>query len=191
MYSYHYREKQEKKSAKKDLANEAKEKAKRNAIIGEKKQTAEKERGEATQKGMAQARELFNRETQGFTPAERQARQYEAERGIERGMQAAHRKLLGDQAQRGIVGKGGVKYAQQRDLERMGMEAKGQAHRDLEKLNADRALKKLAAEFAAGQGEAALSQLDKQAALDELNLENELKKQRSYQNQFNRSFSRI
>ena len=117
--------------------------------------------------------------------------QYEANKGIQRSMQQANRKLLGEQGLHGITGKSGVGYAQQRDLQRMGAEAQAGVHRDLDKLNADLALKKLAASFNIEQGEAAQSQLDKQIALDELNLAEERKRQRFFEEQANKQFSRI
>jgi hypothetical protein len=90
-------------------------------------------------------------------------------------MQSANRKLLGDQGQHGIVGKGGVGYAQQRDLQRLGTEAQAGAQRDISKQNADLRLKNIAAIYAGEQGEAAQSQLDNQMALDQLQFAEEKK----------------
>ena len=98
------------------------------------------------------------------------------------------RKLLGEQGRRGIVGKGGVGYAQRRDLHRMGAEAEGAVHRDLDKLDSDLALKKLAAMFNIEQGEASQQSLDKQLALDELKYEDEKKRQRRLEDQFYRQY---
>ena len=117
--------------------------------------------------------------------------QYEANKGIQRSTQAANRKLLGDQASHGVVGKGGVGYAQQRDLQKMSTEAQSGVHRDLDKMNADLRLKNIAAIFAGEQGEASQAQLDKQLALDELNLNEEKKRQRAMEDQMNRLFSRL
>ena len=91
----------------------------------------------------------------------------------------------------GIVGQGGVGYAQQKDLQKLANESKGQATRDLDKLDADLRLKNIAAIFAGEQGEAAQRQLDKQLALDELKLDDERKRQRLFEDQFNRLFSRV
>ena len=117
--------------------------------------------------------------------------QYEAQRNIERQHQNAQRKLLGEQSRHGIVGKGGVGYAQMNDLQRLANESQGQATRDIEKLNADLAMKKLAAMFNIEQGEATQNQLDRQMAIDELDLERERKRQRFFEDQFNRLFSRV
>ena len=150
---------------------------------------AEREAGYG--KGVQKIKDLYADESIiGLDPAKRQAMQYEANKGIQRSMQSANRKLLGDQASHGIVGKGGVGYAQQRDLQRMGAEAQAGVHRDLDKMNADLRMKNLAATFAGGQGEAAQAQLDKQLALDELNLNDERKRQRLLEDQIYRQFTR-
>jgi hypothetical protein len=163
----------------------------RNSQVNERTQQAKKERQEAYQEGRNRSNELFSRDVQGLDPAKRQAMQYEANKGIQRSMQSANRKLLGEQAQHGIVGKGGVGYAQQRDLQRLGTEAQAGVHRDLDKLNSDLALKKLAAMFNVEQGEASQAQLDRQLAVDELHVNDEKKRQRQYEDQFNRLFSRV
>lgn len=148
------------------------------------------ERGKAREEGIEYARNLFHTEKEGLSPEERRAMQYEANRGIQRNMQSAERKLLGEQSQRGIHGKGGVAYAQQRDLQRQGREAEAGVHRDLDRLNADLAKKKIASMFAVGQGEAAQTQLDKQLAQDEINLEKERNRQRKSEKEFTKLFNR-
>lgn len=162
-----------------------------NQQVAEKSQQSKMERQNARKEGAEYAQEVLNRDVQGLDPEKRKAMQYEANKGIQRSMQSTNRKLLGDQASRGIVGKGGVGYAQQRDLQRMGTEAQAGVTRDLDKLNADLALKKIAAMFNIEQGEAAQSQLDKQMALDELQLGEEKKRQRMYEDQAHKLFSRI
>lgn len=152
---------------------------------------AKEERKKAYEEGRARSEELFSRDVQGLDPAKKAAMQFEANKGIQRSMQSANRKLLGDQASHGIVGKGGVGYAQQRDLQKLGTEAQAGVTRDLDKLNADLALKKLAAMFNIEQGEASQSQLDKQLAIDEIQLNEERKRQRNFEDQFNRLFSRV
>jgi hypothetical protein len=163
----------------------------RKSQIAERSKEAQQERNQAYQQGRARSEELFNRNVQGLTPEKRNALQYEANRDISRNQQAAQRRLLGEQSRRGIRGKGGVGFAQELELERLGNEARGGVQRDLDKLNSDLALKKLAAMFNVEQGEAAQSQLDRQLAADELDLMEERKKQRNYEDQFNRLFSRI
>lgn len=159
--------------------------------IDQRTQEAKEDRRKAYEEGRARSEELFSRDVQGLDPAKRQAMQYEANKGIQRSMQSANRKLLGDQSQHGIVGKGGVGYAQQRDLQKLGTEAQAGVHRDLDKLNADLSLKKLAAMFNIEQGEASQTQLDKQMAIDEMRLNEEKKRQRYFEDQFNRNFSRV
>lgn len=141
--------------------------------------------------GKQYAEDVLSRDVQGLSPKQRNAMQYEANRQIKRASQSANRRLLGEQSRHGIVGRGGVGYAQQRDLERLANEARGQSIRDIDKVDQDLALKKLAAMFNIEQGEASQSQLDRQMAMDQLNLENERKRQRHMENQFERLFSRI
>jgi len=154
-------------------------------------QTAE-ERKAARAEGRQHIMDLLHDPSiQGLDEKERSALQYEANKQIQRGHQSASRKLMGDQSQRGIVGKGGVAYAQQKDLQRLANESQGQATRDLDKLNSDLRMKNVAAIFAGEQGEAAQRQLDKQMALDELRYDDEKKRQRTFEDQFNRLFSRL
>lgn len=159
--------------------------------FAEKTQQAKEDRTQARAEGKKYAEEVLGRKKQGLTPEERQALQSEAYKGIERSMEGANRKLLGEQSLHGIVGKGGVGYAQRRDLQRMGDEAKQQAERDITGLNAKRELQNLAAAIALEQGEASQSQLDKQLAMDELNLLEEKKKQKKLEDHISQLFDRI
>ena len=127
----------------------------------------------------------------GLDPKVKEAMQYEANKAVQRGHQAANRKLLGEQSQSGILGKGGVGYAQQRDLMKMADEAQAGVNRDLTKLDKDLELKKMAAIYAGGEGQASQSQLDKQLALDELQLAEEKRRARNWEDKFNQAFSRI
>jgi hypothetical protein len=156
---------------------------KQNQYADESAERAREQRKKDYEYGNERHEELM-RNTEGLDPAERKAMQYEANKGIQRSTQAANRHLLGDQASRGIVGKGGVGYQQQRDLQRLSNEAQRGVSRDLDKLNSDVRYKKLASKFAFQQGESAQSQLDKQMALDELKLEDERKRQRQFEDQF-------
>ena len=163
------------------------------------KQVAEKSAQSAADRKIAREEgrkdtEQFLKDTaniEGLDPEKRKALQYEANKGIQRGVQSANRKLLGEQSQHGIVGKGGVGYAQQRDLQRLGIDAQNQANRDLTKLDRDMAMKRQAQIFTGGEGNAATAGLDKQIALDELQLADERKRQRNFEDQFNRLFSRV
>jgi hypothetical protein len=142
---------------------------------------AKKLREEGRVAGRARGEELLGRNIQGLDPKERQAMQTEAHKAINRGLQSSSRKLLGDQSSRGIVGKGGVGYYQQRDLEKQAMEARGQSERDIEKLNSDRQMKKLGAMAAFEEGEAAQAQQDRQIAVDEEGINEERKRSRYYE----------
>ncbi len=166
-----------------DIANKAQ--ANKNAL------ESKKLRKEGREEGREDAKKFFSQDIEGLSPEKRSALQYEANKGIQRGVQGAHRKLLGEQGQRGIAGRSGVGYAQQKDLLRSGEQAKGQVHRDLDKLNSDLSMKKLAAMYAGGEGEASQSQLDKQMAIDEMNLAEEKRRQREFENQMYKMFSRV
>lgn len=203
----HHRAKREKKRAKREKQafeqekmdweknspqREKEEYDQRKVLADQKVKESAEERKKSHAEGRQRVQDLFNDPTvQGLDQNKRNALQYEANKGIQRSMQSANRKLLGDQGAHGIVGKGGVGYAQQRDLQRMGMDAQAGVHRDLDKMNADLRLKNIAAIFAGEQGEAAQAQLDKQLALDELQLADERKRQRGFEDQFNRLFSRV
>lgn len=163
----------------------------KNKQVAEKTERAKADRTQARQEGREDAQQFFSQKFEGMKPEDRAALQYEANKGIQRSHQAANRKLLGDQSMHGIQGKGGVGFAQQKELQRMAMEAERGAFRDLQKQDSDLALKKQAAAFAGGEGNAAQQQLDKQSAIDELELADEKKRQRQFEDQFYRQFSRI
>lgn len=153
---------------------------------------SKEDRKKGYEEGRQRVKELYEDESiHGLDPEKKKAMQYAANQQIHRGHQAANRKLLGEQSQRGIGGKGGVGFAQQQELQRMAMDAEGQANRDLTNLDADMRLKNIAAIFAAEQGEAAQNQLDKQMALDELKYEDEKKRNRNFEDYAYKQFSRI
>jgi hypothetical protein len=164
-----------------------------NRQASERAEQSKLDRQKAREEGRADTESFFRKDYSGLglDPKQRSAMQYEANKSIQRGHQSANRKLLGDQSQSGIMGKGGVGYAQQRDLLRMSNDAQAGVDRDLTKLDKDLELKKLAAIFTGGEGNAAQSQLDKQLALDELELAEEKKRARSREDKFDRAFSRI
>lgn len=147
----------------------------------------EKQRGEA----LKYAQEWAAMDVEGLSPEKRRALQYEANQGIKRSQQAAQRKLLGEQGRRGILGKGGVGYAQQRDLHRMAMEEKGAVQRDLDKMNTDLALKKKAMMFAVMQGQMTQAQMDEQLALDQAMLAEEKRRARVWEELASQSFNRV
>lgn len=164
---------------------------KQNRQVAEKTQQSKADRKQGYAEGRERSEELFSRDVQGLDPVKKQAMQYEANKGIQRSQQQANRKLLGDQASHGIMGKSGVGYSQQRDLQRMAMDANSGVQRDLDKLDSDQRNKNRAAMFGIEQGEASQNQLDKQMAIDELQLGDERKRQRFMEDQFYKQFSRI
>lgn len=180
------------KIRKENRKTERKDERKRDRQIEQKTAQSAADREKGYGQGIEKVKNLFNDQSiQGLEPDTRQSLQYEANKGIQRNMQSANRKLLGDQASHGIVGKGGVGYAQQRDLQRLGIDAQAGVQRDLTKLNSDLALKKKAAMFAGGQGEASQTSLDRQMALDELYLNEERKKHKADEKKIYSQFSRL
>lgn len=178
------------KMAAQELKNQQEEAALKNRA-NESVQQAKEERQKARQEGRQYGEELFSRDVEGLNPKERQMMQYEAGKQARRSYQSANRKLLGEQGMRGIMPKSGVGYAQQSDLMRMSQENENQALRDIDKLNYDLKMKKLAAMFNVEQGEAAQSQLDRQIAMDELRLEQERKRQKDFEDKFYQQFMRV
>ena len=209
MFGYH-QQKREKRRFKreKDYLNQEKEAWEKNSPERERMESeaqkkhveervahAKAERKSGAEEGRADTEAFLNKHVEGLDHEARKALQYEAEKGIQRSHQAATRKLLGEQGQRGIMGKSGVAYAQHRDLQKLANEARGASARDLTKIDRDLALKKQAAIFAGGQGEAAQRNIDRDLAMQELDYANEKKRQRNFEDQiykqYNRQFSRI
>lgn len=160
-------------------------------LIAQKVKDAEEKRAQNQQKGFEEGEAFVNKPIAGLDPEQKKAMQYEANQQARRYEQAASRKLLGDQATRGIVGKGGVAYAQQKDIQNQANELRGQSLRDINKLETDMALKKKAAILAFSQGKIAQSQLDEELARADLELEEQKRKNKFWEDQFNRNFSRI
>jgi hypothetical protein len=182
----------EKKTFEEQSPQREKERAEfRKSQTSERAKQAGEERSAGRKAGREDAEEFLRRDVQGLDTKKRNALQYEANRNIQRDVQHNERKLLGDQSRRGISNKSGVAYAQQRDLQRAGNEAQGAVHRDLNKLDSDLALKKKAAMFAGGEGEATQRQLDRQLAEDEFDFAEEKKRNRNTEDRFNRQFSRV
>lgn len=157
----------------------------------DKTQKAKQDRMEGRQQGREYSDDVLSRNYEGLTPQQKAEMQTQAHKQVKRSMQSSQRKMLGQQGQHGIVGKGGVAYAQQRDLEKRAADVEGERMYDINKIDADLALKKMAAAFGIEQGEAAMNQLDKQMALDELQLLEEKKKQKYYENKSDQNFSRV
>ncbi|SRR5260221_5467965 len=205
MFGHHARRRQKKRlkesqleldESKKRFEDENPERLKQEDLYNKQKleeniASAGAERQKARGRGREYAQEVMGRKIEGLDPNQRRAMQYEANRGINRAAETANRELLGNQAKRGILGRGGVGYAQQRELQRLASEARGGVHRDLDKLNADMTEKRRAQQFGIESGEAAQHQLDRQIAQDEINLEKERKRQRNFEDRFYQQFSRI
>ncbi len=169
------REKNERDAIRKEASEQAK-------VYGE-------DRKAARQEGRAYADEVLSRNYQGLNPMQRQAMEESGKAKLNRDVQGYQRKLLANQGRAGI--RGGAAYAQQADLARAGLDAQQQLYRDLENLDAETAMKKLAAAFNIEQGEAAQSQADKQLAYDDLRYEQEKKRQKALEDQINYLFSKV
>lgn len=176
---------------KKTPEQEQEEKNKREAEVTKNTAANEQIRNQGREKGYEQGRKLFEEEMPGMPEEQRRALQYEANRNIDRSYQSANRKLLGEQSRRGVVGRGGVGYAQQRDLHNLAQEAQGGVTRDVNKLNADLQAKQLANLFAMGESEAAQSGLDREAAENALRYEEEKKRQEQFENDMRGIFNRL
>jgi hypothetical protein len=160
-------------------------------FVTERARESAEDRAKAREEGRKYAEEVFRRPIEGLSDAERKAMQLEAHQQIKRSHQSANRRLLGEQSRHGIIGRGGVGYAQQRDLQKLADEAHGAALRDREKLDRDLKLRNRVGMVTLEQGEAAQNQIDRQLAIDELEMNNEKKRQKRYEDQINRLFSRI
>lgn len=174
-------------SAQKDQKASNTEQSQIDARVAQSK--ADRESGRVA--GEERGKKFLSQDFQGLPLERKKEMQYEGHRQAHRATQSANRQLLGDQNQMGIVGRGGVGYAQQADLMRKGQEAKNQVTRDVNKIDEDRRLKNMAAQFTIEEGEAANAGLDRQQAIDEIRLADERKKQKYYEDQANKLFSRV
>jgi hypothetical protein len=141
------------------------------------------------EEGKKRGEEFLSRNFQGLTPQQRQEYESQANRKINREVEKNQRELIGKQGRSGL--RGGSAYAQKADLARLGHEARQDAQSSIRNLDTDLSLKKMASQFAIEEGGAAQRLLNEQLALDELRLDEERKRQRRYEQQFNRNFSRI
>jgi hypothetical protein len=144
---------------------------------------------EGIARGKKRGEEFLSREFKGLNPEQEQRYQSQANRRINREVEGAQRELIGKQGHRGM--KGGQAFAQRAHLANQGNELRGEASDKIRNLDSDLALKKMASQFAIEEGERAQSILNNQSALDQLLLDEERKKQRRAQQQFNGNFSRI
>lgn len=185
----------EKKQGIEDKANnKAKKESEENALIRNARSEENygkisAHRRNAEKEGRAYANEFIG--PGGMDPKEYKALQYEAHRGIHRNEQAANRKLLGEQGKRGIIGHGGVGYAQQRELQRAAQEQRGQANRDLTKLDTDIAAKNKAARGALELGYVGNSLLDRQIAEDAARYDEESERLKKNEKRASSNYSRV
>lgn len=141
------------------------------------------------EEGRKRGEEFLSRNFTGLTPEQRQEYESQANRKINREVERNQRELIGKQGRSGL--RGGTAFAQKAELARLGHEARQDAQSSVRNLDTDLALKKMASQFAIEEGGAAQRLLNEQQAMDELRLDEERKKQRRYEQQFNRNFSRI
>lgn len=191
MYGYRKARKEEKKILKHEKKYGKKEAAKEEKYVSKHAGKEAATRQADISRGQGYTQEFLNKPQQGLTPEYRKALQAEANRNIDRQQQRDNRRLIGELSQRGIHGKSGVQFAQQKELARNANEARGNTERGLTQLDADLALKKTAAILAGGHGEAAASNLDRQVAIDALRYKKERANQRAVQNANYRSFSMV
>ena len=138
--------------------------------------------------GYADAERLIS-ETKGFTPEQKALKESDAQQRLNNDMQGYQRNITSRQGASGI--KGGAAYAQNADLAKLGMQAQGQFQSDLAQLDQDLALKKAAAKYSIGQGNATQNQLNQQIAEDTEQTEKERKRQQALEDQVNKILARL
>ena len=146
-------------------------------------------REEGKQSGRIYGEEFMGRDIRGMTPRERIAQEEGAQRKINKHMQGYQRQLVGQQGTRGV--RGGAAYAQQADLARAGLEQQRESLRDINQMDSDIAMKKRAALFAIEYGEGAQKLYDRQIAENKLRMEDETKRQKGYEREFQHRFQRV
>lgn len=105
--------------------------------------------------GQAKFDQTINRlqTTPGFRPEQAAAMQHQAYKLAQRQGQMSQRALLGEQSQRGIGGRSGIGYAQQRDINKGVAAQQAQSMRDFQRLNAEEGKANAAGGIAAEAGE--------------------------------------
>lgn len=149
--------------------------------------THAEEMHQTEQKGREEGRkrqeEFFGRNFEGLTAKDRARHESDAARRINREIASHRKEIIGKRGHHGM--RGGSAYAQEADLARLGHEAHNEARSAIQGMDRDLALKKQAAAFAVEEGGASGRLMNEQAALDELKLENERKKQNKYLHRWN------
>lgn len=167
------------------------------AANAEKKQNLIKQGEESHKKGLAEGRaygeEAINRNYQGLTPEQRRSMQAEANNQISGDQYRAHQQMRG--AQKGVGSNSGVAFAQRQHLQRQAQQFRGQAERDLNKLDSDLSSKKLGAVLGAEQGYAANKALNNENAQAEIEYGEEKRRRRAQEDKLwgksNNIFSRV
>ena len=88
----------------------------------------------------------------GFRPEQAAAMQHQAYKNAQRMGQTSQRALLGEQSQRGIGGRSGIGYAQQRDINKSVAAQQAQSLRAFQRLNAEQGMANAGAGYAAEAG---------------------------------------
>lgn len=131
---------------------------------------------EGREEGRKRGEEFNKRQFSGLSAEERNRHESDASRRINREVQRNQRELIGKQGHHGL--RGGSAYAQKADLARLGHEAHNEAQSAIRGMDSDLALKNKANQFAIEEGGAAENVLNHQSAVDQINLQNERKRQR-------------
>jgi hypothetical protein len=145
-------------------------------------------RNQARGEGERRAEQIFSKQYTGLSPEERGALQSEANKHIHRHFQTENRNLLGEQSRRGILGKGGIGFAQQKELQRLASEARGESERDINKLDIEQRNRKMLGTVGLAEGEAAQNALDRQLAENRYDHEEERKRARRNEEMANRNY---
>lgn len=179
---------QEKIDAETKLANEPAEKQAMQDTANANAQKMKEQQRIDREQGYADAERLIS-ETKGFTPEQKALKESDAQQRLNNDMQGYQRNITSRQGASGI--KGGAAYAQNADLAKLGMQAQGQFQSDLAQLDQDLALKKAAAKYSIGQGNATQNQLNQQIAEDTEQTEKERKRQQALEDQVNKILARL
>ncbi len=144
---------------------------------------------DAIKQGRERFEELMTRPYKGLEDNERRVLQESSDANINRDLQGYQKRLLAQQGRTGV--KGGAAFAQQQDLNRMGIDAQQQMQRDLSSLDRDLYMRKLAAAYNMEQGEVGQAALRQQMASDLLQSYDQKRYQKYLADQANRLFMRI
>lgn len=108
----------------------------------------------------------LNNPPQGLTTAQKDNMRNQQQTQVQRDLQNYNRMLQGQQSVKGV--RGGATQGAQMQLQRMANDSMGDYERDLNALDQDMSMRKLVAQFTAGQGGAAENALINQSAYDKI-----------------------